>query len=138
MIRISMTLFSLSFAALSAQAQGSFTTAAEVAPILDATKSNWVAVREYDGKDWLYVTQILSWRCGLESLSVGLNGASPEVWEMEPCHIDTATPNALLMETHQPYRTYPLGSIETIEVEMVLDDGTKVGDRFERKSVQMP
>lgn len=116
-----------------------FTTAAEVRPILEATKASWVAVREYDGNDLVYFTQALSWRCGLEAIRYGINGAPAEtVLEMEPCHTDTAQPNALTMESGTIYLTLPLQSVESVAVQLVLDDGTVIDAKFDRKSVLMP
>ncbi len=116
----------------------SFTTAAEVKPILTATKASWIAVREYDGQDLLYFTNLLSWRCGVTSVSYAVNGGEAVDLEMEPCHEDTAQPNALLMETILPFVNLPLASVETVSVTVTFDDATtEVGD-YDRKAVLMP
>lgn len=76
-----------------------FTTAAEVKPILRATRANWVAVRAYEGHDLLYSTNALAWRCALTGIRYGVNGAPPEtVLAMEPCYDSEAAPNALKKE----------------------------------------
>lgn len=116
----------------------SFTTATEVRPILEATKSNWVAVREFDGQDLLYITQLLAWRCGVATIAIGLNGAEPEIWEVEPCYEDTPTPNAIMSETILPYKRYELGSVAVIDVVLTFEDGTSTEGHFERGNVMTP
>lgn len=122
-----------------AQAQD-FTTAAEVKPILDATKDNWIAVREYDGKDLVYFTNPLSWRCGLTEIRYGLNGAAAEtVLPMEPCYEGEANPNILKFDQGiEVYITQPLQSVQTVTVVMKLDDGSEDTATFERAKVMTP
>lgn len=116
-----------------------FTTAAEVRPILEATKANWVAVREYDGKDLVYFTHLIAWRCGLAEVKFTINDASQiYVWPMEPCYEGTAAPNAIKSEAHLPYVELPLGAAQTIAVVMTLDDGTVLSNGYARAAVLMP
>jgi hypothetical protein len=123
--------------AAGAQAQ-TFTTAAEVKPILTATKPNWIAVREWDGQDLVYFTNLLAWRCGVASVSYAVNGGEKTLLPMEPCHEDAAQPNALLTDTIQPYITLPLGSVETVTVFVTYDDDTPDQADYTRKAVLMP
>jgi len=116
-----------------------FTTAAEVKPILTATKGQWIAIREFDGKDLVYFTNLLAWRCGLTQVAWGINGGAPEtVMPMEPCHEGEAQPNALKMETVLPYAEAPLGSIASVSVAVTFDDGSVETAEYDRKSVLMP
>lgn len=117
-----------------------FTTAAEVKPILGLQKDRWVAVREYDGRDLVYFTSILSWRCGLEAIHYGLNGAVPDTpYEMENCHEDTSAPNALTgKDGTEVYITQPLGSVETVSIRLTFDDGSEETAEYERAKVLMP
>lgn len=117
---------------------GKFLTALEVKPILTATKGSWVAVREYDGQDLLYFTQILSWRCGLHQIRYAVNDGAETVFEAEPCHVDTAMPNAIVAEDILPYLAFPLGSVETVAIRLIYDDGTEDGATFPRADVLMP
>lgn len=114
-----------------------FTTAPEVRPILQATKGAWVAVREYDGQDLVYFTQLLSWRCGLSEIRYGLNGAPAEtLFPMEPCYEGTATPNAV--KSDDIYLRAPLGSVQGIALQITYDDGTTEAASFARAQVLMP
>ncbi len=118
---------------------GLFTTATEVRPIVDATSASWVAVRLYEGQDLLYFTQLLSWRCGLWDIHYGLNGAAPtERFDMEPCHDDSLTPNAMTdVEHFLPYVTLPPDSIQSVTVEVTYDNGARQSVTFERAQVQI-
>jgi hypothetical protein len=117
---------------------GKFTTAAEVKPIMQATKGNWVAVREYDGHDLLYVTHIWAWRCGLHAMAISVNGETMQNWPLPECHMKYTTPGAILEEDGTPFLRMRLGSIETIEIQIVYDDLTIEAATFERGNVLIP
>jgi len=121
-------------------ATGKFTTAIEIKPILGMTKQNWVAVRLYEGNDLLYFTHLLAWRCGMWEIRYSVNGESDlTTYEMEPCHEDTAQPNALTdVANYLPYVVLPPESIESVYVEVVYDDGTTDFGVFQRQSVLLP
>lgn len=119
-------------------ATGRFLTALEVKPVLTATRANWVAVREYEGQDLVYLTQIWSWRCGLVAFRGAINDAPLDTWPLPPCHDDTASPNAIIEGDGLPYLPFPLNSVETITVEITYDDLTTETVQFDRRSVLMP
>lgn len=119
-------------------ATGRFLTALEVKPILNATKGAWISVREYGGKDLLYVTHLWSWRCGLLEMRVGLNGAPAEIWPLPECHLDQPAAAAILDTDGLPYREFPLRSVQIIEIQLTYDDLTTDTVRFNRAGVVIP
>lgn len=136
-IRYGLAAFAL-MCAMPAHAQN-FTTAAEVRPILESTKPNWIAVRDYDGQDWLYFTQILSWRCGLSEIWFAVNDGPEEKLDMEACHEDTNAPNTMRSERLEQFlRTYPPGTVRRVAIRLVLDDGTEDSAAYDRKAVEIP
>jgi hypothetical protein len=117
---------------------GKFTTAAEVKPILQATKANWIAVREYGGSDLLYFTHLWSWRCGLGALAVSINGGPMTNQPLPPCHTDFASPNAILDTDGVPYATLGQGEVQQVTVQIVYDDLTHDVATFARGDIRIP
>lgn len=109
-----------------------------IRPILQATKANWVAVREFNGQDLLYFTHLFAWRCALSDIRYGVNGAPADTPVlMEDCYEDEAAPNAQKMTDMLPYYTYPLGSVDRVSVRIVYRDGSEDAAVFDRKGVQI-
>lgn len=117
---------------------GKFTTTAEVKPIFEMTRANWIAVREFDGKDLIYVTQIWSWRCGLSEMHIQINGGGFANWPLPPCHMQYAQPSVILDEDGQPYATRALGSVQSVDIRLVYKDGTTDTQNFQRGNVLIP
>lgn len=113
----------------------SFTTSAEVRPILAMTKQAWVALREYGGQDLVYFTHLAAWRCGIVEARYVLNDEAEAVFEMEPCYLDTPQPNAV---RGQPWVARPLGSVQTLRVTVEYDDGSTDSIEVSRSEVLMP
>lgn len=138
MRRRGMMAAALVLAAGAAQAQG-FTTAAEVRPILEATRANWVALRDYDGQDLLYFTHLVAWRCGMTRVTFSVNALAGDMeWIMEPCYEGTAQPNAIKAEGVLPYVALPQGLVQSVAVMIELDDGTFLKHAFDRAAILMP
>ncbi|WP_298261411.1 hypothetical protein [uncultured Litoreibacter sp.] len=114
-----------------------FTTSAGVKPVLELIRPQWIAIRPYEGQDLLYMTTLLTYRCGIEEIRYATNGADMQVWEGEPCHRDEAAPMALKMEDHLPYVVAPLDSLQTVSIELVFDDGSTLEHSYQRKDVQI-
>ena len=136
--RFDMSVVSTELTAEPQTPTGKFTTAQEVKPILSATKGTWVAVREYEGQDLLYVTHLWAWRCGLAAVAVSINEGPLTDWPLPACHMEYATPNAVLEEDGLPYLSRPLGSVARIKVQIVYDDLTMDIAEFDRGAVLIP
>lgn len=119
-------------------ATGKFLTALEVKPILTATKGNWVAVRDYDGQDLVYVTHLWAWRCGLVQIEMAVNGGALEVWPMPDCHVETNAPGAITDGDGLPYRSFAAGSVQQLDVRITYDDLSVDTISVARKAVLMP
>ncbi|MCB1339103.1 MAG: hypothetical protein KDK10_17165 [Maritimibacter sp.] len=134
--RLAARLLGLAVAAFAAPAGAEqFTTAAEVKPMLDVTRANWVALREYDGKDQLLFTQILAWRCGIERIDYAVNDGKKTRLKVEPCHEGETRPNDIKATDIPPYVTFPVGSVKSVTVWLEYDDGSADKQDYKRKKI---
>ena len=118
---------------------GSYTSAIEVKPILDMTQVQWVAIGTESGNDLLYFSTLLAWRCGLWEIRYGINGDATTVLPMEPCHMDSLAPGAMVDLINFPiYLTFPKDSIQTLRIELTFDDGTEDFVDLARAQILLP
>lgn len=107
----------------------------QIRMILDATKGNWIAIRLYGGQDLLYFTHLETWRCGLEQVRFGINGAAPDtVHALAVC--DPSNPNAIPSD-HGIYMGFPPDSLTSVTVEVTYKDGVVATEVFERAAVRI-
>ncbi len=117
---------------------GKFTTATEVKPILNATKANWVALRGYGGNDLVYVTHLWAWRCGLSAMALSINDGPMKDMPLPDCHMEHASPNAILEEDGLPYLTFEQGSVERVTVQITYDDLSQDTATFNSDQIRIP
>ena len=108
-----------------------------IAPILDMTRSSWVALRDWDGVELLYFSHLEAWRCALSSVRYSVNGADWQVWTLAPCQTGTPAPNAL-PEGYLPYIDIPKNLLQSIAVEVTMADGTALQHDYQRAQILMP
>lgn len=111
----------LLFAALGlggASAQGLVGLEKQVLPM---TKDSWIAFRNYDGRQFIYFTHLVVYRCGLSEIRYSINSdALDQRFEFGAC--DPQRPNAIPAD-ELPFIRLPLGSAETVTVQIVYSDG---------------
>lgn len=123
------------FCTIAPTAHAQMVDAAQIRPILTMTKNSWVAVREWEGQDLIYFTHLESWRCGLTSVTYTINDApEPKTWKLAPC--DESNPMAI-PDGHLVYTDFPLGSIETLRIDITYDDDTTDTETYARKAIQI-
>jgi len=111
--------------------------AAQIRPILDATKNNWVAVREWGGQDLVYFTHLLTWRCGLTKIQYSINSMAADMnWPFVPCDETSSNPMAL-PDDQKIYGNFALNSVQSITVKITYDDGAQDTVTFQRAAIQI-
>jgi hypothetical protein len=111
--------------------------AAQIRPILNATKGQWIAVREWQGQDLVYFTHLLTWRCGLSKIQYSVNSAAAnKTWTFPPC--DEASPNPAALPTGQKiYVGFDLNSVQSVTVKITYDDGKTDTVTYDRAAIKI-
>ena len=95
----------------------------QVKSILEATKDNWVVYRIYEGRQYYYVTHLLSWRCGIKQVRYSENSdALDKTWPLPECN--KLIPNNIPDDAKIHSERLKTGSIKTLAIQLEFDDGT--------------
>jgi hypothetical protein len=130
-------LEAVSFFAFPVASYAQMVDAAQIRPILAATKNNWVALREWNGRDLVYFTHLLTWRCGLTKIQYSINStAVDQNWAFIPCDETSSTPMAL-PPGQKIYGSFKLNSIQTLTVKITYDDGDVDTGTYQRDVIQI-
>lgn len=90
--------------------------------VLPMTRANWVAFRNWGGRQFVYFTHLMAYRCGLAEVRYRLEpGAKEAVFPLPPC--DPQNPHAIDAATYPPYLDLPLGTATGVAVQVVYKDG---------------
>ncbi|MCP4303652.1 MAG: hypothetical protein GY788_01975 [bacterium] len=85
------------------------------------TKANWVAFRNYDGKQWIYFTHLIVYSCGLKEVRYSIDSdLLRERFPLPPCNPDN--PHAIDPVEYPPYLVMPQGTAGRIAVQLVYAD----------------
>ncbi len=94
----------------------------QIKQILNLTKNNWVAFRDFNGKQLIYFTHLESYTCGIRQVSYSLNSDTlDKSWELQPCTQKSPSP----ITKDIVYLTLPLGTAKSTAVQVTFADGTK-------------
>ena len=95
----------------------------QVKSILDATKDNWVVYRIYQGRQYYYVTHLISWRCGIKQVRYSENSdALDKTWPMPGCN--KLIPNNIPDDAKIHSERMKPGSIKTVAMQLEYEDGS--------------
>lgn len=95
----------------------------QVKSIMEATKDSWIAFRIYDGRQYYYVTQILSWRCGIKQLRYSENSdALDQTWPLPECN--KLLPNNIPDDAKIHSNRMKVGTVKSLTIQLEYDDGT--------------
>jgi hypothetical protein len=91
-----------------------------------SAEQGWIAFRNYDGKQYVYFTQMVTMRCGLDEIRYSINSrALDQTFDLVECI--PANPFALPSDApiDATLITLPLGTAKTVAVQAVFKDGTE-------------
>lgn len=91
---------------------------------LAATRDQWIAFRDFNGRQLIYFTGLITWKCGLNEIRYSVNSERLEqTFPLPKCN--PHTPFAVDPEYSDIYLDFAPGTAKTIAVQLVYGDDTK-------------
>ncbi len=111
-----------------------YTTPEGAAFIHQQIKNQILSFKQEGDADFIYFTAILGWRCGMRELFYGVNGEPAVIqFPLEPCYREFRDPNSFDGTNTWPFFIkVPTGSVQTVTLRAIYEDGTSATFTSER------
>lgn len=91
--------------------------------VLEFTRDNWVSLRDFNGRQLIYFTHLVAYRCGIDEVRYSINNDRlGRSFTLPPC--TEKNPNAI-PAGYLPYISLPPGTANEIYVQLTFSDGSK-------------
>ncbi len=118
-MRLLLAAVALLVGLAAAPAQGLLGQEKQILPMIS---DSWVAFRDYNGKQWIYFTTLVTYHCGLSEIRYSIDSdALDKRFPLPAC--DRQRPNAIDPVKNPPYVTLSRGSARQVMVQVVFSDG---------------
>ena len=126
---LATVLVLLAFGAGAAGAQGLTGQEKQILPLI---KANWLAFRNYSGRQFIYFTILLAYRCGLSEIRYSVNSdALDRTFPLPPCEAVTVHEPPPLMCTVVPEsEQFPFAANDTASPDDDVAATEKSGSRY--------
>ena len=124
--RLCVTLIVLAAGLLAAPiaANAQMPPVAQLKMMAEAAKAQWVAFRNWDGKQLIYFTIPVTYHCGLAEIRYSLNDKDlAERWPVPACNAQM--PFNVDPEKDKVYLALNPGSVSSVNLQLVYADGTE-------------
>ena len=125
-IRLFAAVIVLSAGALAAPtaAKAQMPPVAQLKTMAEAAKAQWVAFRNWNGKQWIYFTIPVTYHCGLTEIRYSLNSKDlAERWPVPECNAQM--PFNVDPQKDRIYLALNPGSVSAVSVQLVYADGSE-------------
>ena len=123
-IALATTLIAMALPSLPVSAQNPPIPLQSVKQTIDLTKANWIAFRDFNGRQLLYFTHLMTWKCGLKEIRYAVNSSHIDSsWPLPECN--PQNPYFIDPTKDDVYASFPLNSVEFVSVQVVFSDDSE-------------
>lgn len=118
-----LTVLALAAGAVPPAALGQMMAPAQMRAALEATGRQWVAFRNWQGRQLIYFTHLVAWKCAIKEVRYAVDGQDPaELFPLPAC--DPQNPFLVNGESDTILLSFAPGEVEEISIQLVYGDGT--------------
>lgn len=123
MAGLAIAMGALTAAAFAARAQQPMMAPAQMRAALEATGHQWIAFRNWQGRQLVYFTHLVAWKCAIGEVRYVINGRGlSETFPLPACN--RQNPFVVDAEKDRIFLSFAPGEVTEIGIQLTYGDGT--------------